>query len=73
MTDNMLTYQQFLAARHLSETLLMKHMEESPRTLIRLYGEPQVEEAFSKLAALLGYRVERIEPAAERTEQKLGA
>ena len=69
MTSNkkhMQTYAQFLDAETLSRALLMKHAQEASRGEIVLYGDPQIEEAFERLAGKLGYRVERL--AAKQTE-----
>lgn len=68
MSDSMRTYGQFLEARHLSEVLLRKHVEEGQKGKPVLYGDIQVDESFSKLALKLGYRVERIQPA-DHSEQ----
>lgn len=60
MTDKMITYTQYLECRHLSEVLLMKHVEEGASRKPILYGDIQVDESFQKLAERLGYRVEKI-------------
>ena len=56
----MQTYAQFLDAETLSRALLMKHSQEASRGETVLYGDPQIEEAFERLASKLGYRVERL-------------
>lgn len=67
MTDKMTTYTQYLESRHLSEVLLMKHVEEGGTGKLRLYGEIQVDKSFQKLAERLGYRVEKITADPART------
>lgn len=62
MSDDMQTYNQHLAARNLSEALLMKYAQEASRASFPMYGDAQVEEAFEKLADRLGYRVFRVVP-----------
>lgn len=59
--DHLHTYKQFLDAETLARALLMKHAQEASQGEVVLYGEPQIEEAFSRLAAKLGYRIEKIE------------
>ncbi len=62
MSDDMRTYNQHLAARNLSEALLMKYAQEAARASFPMYGDAQVEEAFQNLADRLGYRVSRVVP-----------
>jgi hypothetical protein len=66
--EAMVTYGQFLSARHLSEMLLMKHSQESSNAKLSIYSDIQVNDEFRRLAALLGFRVEKIEQPVEAPE-----
>jgi hypothetical protein len=60
MTD-MATYRQHLAARYLSDALLMKYATEAACGTARLYTDISVEEEFTKVASALGYTVSKVD------------
>jgi hypothetical protein len=49
------TYKQFLAAEQLSRALIMKYGGEVSGGTLVIYGDIQIEEAFAKVCAALGY------------------
>ncbi|API52901.1 hypothetical protein BMW22_15870 [Rhizobium leguminosarum] len=61
MIDPLVTYRQHLAARYLSEALLIKYATEATCGTARLHTDISVAEEFAKVAASLGYTVSKVE------------
>jgi hypothetical protein len=63
--DPIVTYRQHLAARYLSDALLMKYATEATGGNVRIHTDISVAEEFAKVAASLGYTVSKIDQVEE--------
>ncbi|TBY40869.1 hypothetical protein [Rhizobium leguminosarum] len=56
---NLVTYQQYLEAHYLADVLLMKYAQEASIGSVEIQNDHSVAVALAKVAASLGYRLER--------------